>query len=424
VETLDLYKHQRQLVWSPWVHNDIDYHFMVAGYSSGKTTGGASTLMQLAHRYWRYPVKIGIFGPSLTFLRKTLVGDFVRFLLQSKSKYRNDRQQNVIQIGAMQYVLIGTENPDDIYGHNLSAAISDEMDELPQDKCLRAFTAINERTRVPFPDGHRPFQTHTTTAQGYKGMYRIIEDLKDKKQSYVHIRGRTADNLANPPEYIARLAALYDENERLAFLEGYFVNLLTGRVYPGYDEATCMVEPFEVAPSDIIEVGQDLNAGFSKGVAVVKRGRRLHVVKTWSFKDIGDAPRIMRQDFPMNRIRWYPDNSGKEILRGYRSEIDSHDIENMMSGANPSILDRIFVLNKLFKTARCALFGTCKDLAIALKTRQFNDNGVAEKGQGETDASHICDALEYVIFRLVTSDKDYYDLYEMTRTYRQEQKKP
>ena len=42
-------------------------------------------------------------------------------------------------------------------------------------------------------------------------------------------------------------------------------------------------------------------------------------------------------------------------------------------------------------------------------------NGKPEKGQGEKAPDHFCDALEYVIYRIVRSDPDFMNLKELSR---------
>ena len=55
------------------------------------------------------------------------------------------------------------------------------------------------------------------------------------------------------------------------------------------------------------------------------------------------------------------------------------------------------------------------DLSEALKVRAYNDLGQPEKGKGENAPDHYCDALEYVIYRIVRSDPDFMHLKELSR---------
>ncbi|MBC6720327.1 hypothetical protein [Treponema sp. Marseille-Q4130] len=164
-------------------------------------------------------------------------------------------------------------------------------------------------------------------------------------------------------------------------------------------------------------VGQDLNSGFSKAAAIIKKDKRLYIVRGWSFEDIGTAPVKMRATYPHHRILWYPDCSGKEILRGYRDEIIEQGIECRIGSVNPRIIDRVFYVNKLFRMGLLHIFDTRETdiVSEALKTRQYAENGMPEKGKGEDAPDHICDAIEYVIYRIVRSDADFLNLKDLSR---------
>jgi hypothetical protein len=375
--------------------------------------------MKLISIYWKYPVIGAISAPTITFLEKTLLADLRRKLDMSGSVYHYDGGSNVLKIGAMEIRMIPGEQPGKNFGHNLSFFLGDEHDELSQDKAIDLSHSADERLRIDFPDGRQPLKVLASTAQGLKGLYRLVEEAKeqyaeDPTLKYGLIRGRTRDNTSFKPSYLKRLEANYTEEERRAYLDGEFVNLTTGRVYYAYDESVHFVDVMPVQPHETVYVGQDLNEGYSKAVCAVIRNRRIEVVKEFSFKAIGHAPRLLRESFPHNRIVWYPDNSGKPILGGYVDEIESFQIETVYTGRNPSILDRIFIVNKMFSSGRMVVGKACKEYSMALKTRQFNDKGVPEKTGGPMDTSHISDGGDYVSFRLVQDHEEFMDLYELS----------
>lgn len=418
LETIVPFRYQKQMLTLPWIHPEIQSFSLVSGYGSGKSTTDDMILADLTNRYWQHDVRVALFSNTISLLKKTVVADFERWLIQTGSIYKYDHSQNTIKIGNMTFLLLASGRPEDIYGSNVHVSLSDEMDELEQTKCIEAHRAIQERTRLTLPDGRPPFSVFTTTAQGFKGTYQIIEDYKDKGTPYVLVRGKTSDNTTLDPGYVKRLYDLYNENERLAFLEGHFVNLTAGRVYPEYDESRNMVAPFFIYPNETIHIGQDLNQGYSKAVAFIIRDRNLYAVKEWSFADIGRAPEAFRAAFPQNNILWYPDNSGKPILGGYSDEAASFDVQIVWTGRNPSILDRIFNLNKLLKVSRLFVFSTLKEWPMALKTRGFDKNGVPEKGTGPTNPSHVADAAEYACFWIMANQEEFMDLYELTPSAR------
>lgn len=414
---MELWRHQQQLCEAPWDRPDINYFFLIGGYGCGKTSGDVFFLFNLIQRYYKTPITVGVFGITITLLRKTLIGEFEKYLELSGTPYTDDKNSNSITVGKITIHLIGLEQPKLIYAYNLSVSLVDELDELPADKCMEAFTAIQERTRIKLPDGREAFSVFTTTAQGYSGAYAVVEMLRDTKQKFVLIRGQTKDNLALSKAYVDRLYSLYDDNERLAYLEGYFVNLNTGKVYGDYNPDVNLGKVnLDVKDVHIVQIGQDFNAGFSKGVALVKDGKTLHAVRTFNFKQIQHAPNIIRTTFPNNQIFWYPDASAKEIMAGYVKEVKESDINVRIGSVNPPIVERIMFVNKMFKTGRLIVDPICRDLDIALKTRQFDETGKPEKGRGESATDHVCDALEYSCWRIVLNDPDFNDLWSLSRT--------
>jgi len=412
---LQTFRHQALLLKAPSQFPDIPYHFLIGGYGCGKSFSGVLLILKLYYQYNGKNVVFGIGGTSQTLLRKTLLTDLFKTLETGGIAYSHNKLEHIVTIGTVQFIYIGTASPEQIYAYNFSGFICDELDELPQEKAIDAFKAIQERTRVVLPDGRNPVSIFMTTAQGLRGTYRIIQDLKESGTPYIKIRGLTKDNTTLSSDYVNRLYSLYTDNERSAFLEGNFVDLYTGRVYPEYIETQHLVGSFPIDPLEPIYIGQDINSGFSKGVAFVIRDQNMFAVKEYSFPVLGDAPRLIRNDFPTNEVFWYPDASAKEIMAGYQKEVKSMGIRLRIGTVNPSVTERIFTVNKLFRTGRLKVFKDLKQYPIALKTRQFDKRGDPEKGQGPKAPDHICDAGEYVIWRLVSSLPIFRDLYDIVK---------
>lgn len=409
--------HQRQITAAPFAFPELDYFILAGGYGCGKSFSIVLMIILISKIYQGFELSVGVCSTTITLLKKTVILDLERILNKTKSQYEFNQQDNIITIGTVQFLLIATEQPEKIYGPNLNICLCDEIDELPEGKVIEANKALKERTRITLPDGRKPYMMYFTTVQGYRGLYKIVQTLNKAKQKYVLVQGLTKNNTELDPAYVKGLYAIYDDNERMAYLEGKFINLRAGRVYPEFNEDACKVKPFEIGAEYIVQVGQDLNSGFSKAVAIVKKDKRLYIVRGWSFEDIGVAPATMRQTYQEQEILWYPDCSGKEVLKGYKEEIIEWGIECRIGTANPRVIDRVFYVNKLFRLGLLQVFD-CKETEIvteALKTRQYNEQGQPEKGKGEDAPDHICDALEYVIYRIVRSDEDFMDLKELSR---------
>lgn len=409
--------HQREIISAPFAYPNVSYFELCGGYGCGKSFSIVYMIITLTKRYQGQDITIALCSTTITLLNKTVILDLQKLFKKTSSRFDYNQKDNIITIGTVRFLLIATGQPTDIYGPNVHITLCDEVDELPEQKAIEAHKALSERTRLTLPDGRKPFIVYFSTVHGYRGLYKIVQELRSSNLQNVLIRGLTKNNTSLDPQYVKNLYAIYDEQERLAYLEGRFVNLQSGRVYGNYDEATCKCAPFPITPDMTVMTGQDLNSGFSKAVAVVKKDKKLYITIGWSFKEVGGAPAIMRHTYPQNEILWFPDCSGKEILKGYRQEIIDNGIQCRIGSSNPKILDRVFYINKLFKMGLLYVFD-CKEtaeLSEALKVRAYNDLGQPEKGKGEKAPDHYCDALEYVIYRIVRSDPDFMDLKELSR---------
>lgn len=414
--------HQRQIISAPFAFEDISYFFLCGGYGCGKSFSIVLMIIVLCKLYQGEDVTIALCSTTITLLNKTVILDLIKVCKKTGSQIEYNQKDNIITIGTIRFLLIATGQPADIYGPNVNITLCDEVDELPEQKAIEAHKALSERTRLTLPDGRKPFIMYFSTVHGYRGLYKIVQKLKKDGLRYVLVRGLTKNNTQLDPQYVKNLYAIYDDNERLAYLEGYFCNLQTGRVYYDYYEETCKCAPFEITPDMVVKIGQDLNSGFSKGVAVVKKDKKLYIVRGWSFKEIGGAPALMRRTYAQNELLWFPDCSGKEIMKGYKQEIIDNGIHCRIGTANPRKLDREFYVNKLFKMGLLKIFD-CKEtegVSEAIKTLSLNDMGQPEKGKGEDAPDHYADATDYVIYRIVRSDPDFMHLKELSRENIQE----
>lgn len=409
--------HQWQIVSAPQAFPDISYFFLCGGYGCGKSFSIVLMIICLCKRYSGKDVTIGLCSTTITLLKKTVILDLEKILKKTNSPFEYNQQDNIITIGTIRFLLIATGQPTDIYGPNINICLCDEIDELAEMKAIEAHKALSERTRITLPDGRKPFIMYFSTVHGYRGLYKIVQKLRRDRLRYCLVRGLTRNNTSLDPAYVKNLYAIYDDNERMAYLEGMFVNLMAGRVYPEYDERKHRIKPFEVGAEYTVMIGQDLNSGFSKAAAVIKKDGRLYITCGWSFDEIGHAPEEMRKKYVRNEILWFPDCAGKEIIKGYKQQIIDWGIQCRIGSANPRILDRVFYVNKLFRMGLLYVFNTKEtdELSEALKVRAYDQNGKPEKGQGEKSPDHFCDALEYVIYRIVRSDPDFMNLKELSR---------
>ena len=403
-----LLRHQEASINSIRMHPEIPFVFLIGGFGCGKSFTDVQLCLFLYHAYKnsKEPITIGILGVTIKLLKQTVIADLERAFDAGNISYRDNSQAGTITVGQVTFVYLAMQNPDDIYAFNFHCAICDEIDEVPSERVQKIVTAIQERCRVVMPAGRDmpsrdPFIFFSTTAQGLGGTYQLIEYFKEKNLPYIKIRGRTQDNTNLAASQIKLLRGLYTEDEARAYLDGEFVNLSTGRVYPEYDARVHVYMPFKVKPTDTIYVGQDFNAGYNAAVEMVERNGKIYVVNIHHWDYVGDAARRLRELYPNNKIIMIPDANGKEIMSGFVEEFEQYNVEIHWNNINPSILERITGINKAFRFGNLFIFQGLKKLEMGLETRDFDDTGKPRKGKGPDALDHHCDAFEYGFWHII-----------------------
>lgn len=117
--------------------------------------------------------------------------------------------------------------------HNCSFV--DELDELDTQTAMAVVKSINDRTRQQIEGMRSCFIMFTTSSQGLKGTYQTVMHFNKSNIGYVLIRARTKDNIYLPPDYIKNMYSIYNEKERDCLLEGKFVSIDSGLIFPDYN---------------------------------------------------------------------------------------------------------------------------------------------------------------------------------------------
>ena len=405
---MSLFRHQEAVINSIRRYPDIPYVFLIGGYGCGKSATDVALCLYLYESYHDSPepVTVGIFGVTIKLLKQTVVADLERAFERGGIAYKDNSQAGTIKAGNVTFVYLAMQNPDDIYAFNFHCAICDEIDEVPAEKVMPIVTAIQERCRKTMPAGHHmpsrpPFICFTTTAQGLGGTYQLLKHLEKRDLPYIKIRGRTADNTSIDPQQLELLMGLYDGDERRAFLEGEFVNLSTGRVYPVFDMSKHRINPIPLMPGEHVFVGQDFNAGYNAAVICIVRGNIIYAVREERWDYVGDAAVKLREMFPNSQITFIPDASGKEIMSGFAEEFSRNNIDIHWNNVNPSITERITAVNNAFRYGQLFIFDGLESLLLGLETRDFDDMGKPRKGKGPKALDHHCDAFEYAVWHII-----------------------
>jgi hypothetical protein len=262
----------------------------------------------------------------------------------------------------------------------------------------------------------------TTTPEGFKFVHQQwVKEVRDKPElaaMYGLVQASTYDNEANlPDDYIGSLRASYPPQLIDAYLDGKFVNLLSGTVYHQFDRVANACDD-ELGEGEAAHIGMDFNVGKMSAIVHVERDKAPRAVDeiTGGY----DTPDIIRQikerfwrydlasgKYQKSReITVYPDASGGSRKSVNASETDIvllRDAGFRVSApdANPPVKDRINSMNAMF----CNALGErryrvnvrkCPTYADHLEQQVWAENGEPDKTSG---ADHTNDAAGYFIHR-------------------------
>jgi len=343
--------------------------------------------------------RLMVCGITLSHLEKTFLLYFRQYLISSKTEYKENKKFNLFTIGTVTVILQPLENPGEIYGYDIHKIYVEEIDELTIDKMLEAVKALNERCRQVMPNERDPCISFASTSQGQKGLYAIYNYFKKSGMGFVLIRGKTEDNHHLPKKLIRDMYKMYTPEEREVFMHGKFLAIAKGRVIPGFDwERNYLSYDLDerIEADEEILWGQDVNSGYNRGQAYVVRDSIIYCIKRYDFSDLMDAPKVLRHDFPMNRILWIPDVTIKESFRSFKEELRRYGIKIIYRKKNPGVEDSCFLVSKLFYLGQLFICKIARDMAEACSMAMRDKDNKIPKGVGARSPIHDVDGLRYV----------------------------
>ena len=419
-----LLPHQAELLQAPFIFPGINFFFLLAGYASGKTSALVKAIEHTVKLLLgkkdleAHNPKVLVASKNLTFMKKTLTGLLEQDLKETNSEYSYDKAHNIITIGNVELLLIPDEDESSIYGFSCSCAYVDELDELDTQTAMAVVKSINDRCRQQIEGFRTPFMCYTTSSQGLKGTYQTIMHFQKSGIGYVLMRARTKDNIYLPKDYVENMYSIYNEKEVACLLEGQFVSIDSGLVFPDYhpDVNKLDVDLYDYVRDNSLPVyiGQDFNGFGNNAVAFAIISGAMIAVKDYEFPDIRRAPEVFRYDFPTSEILWIPDMTYKEHFVEFKKELRVFNIKIAYRSCNPLVGDRNFACNKLFVAQRLFICPMCKGMENTLMTWQKDPKtGQPSKG-GKGAPDHKGDCIGYVVHYLLSWKRELKPLYRVT----------
>jgi len=374
---------------------------MVAGFGSGKTH--AAVVRALAKKT-QYPKQnVGYYLPTYDLVTTIGFPRFAESLEEWGLPYKFNKNDKMIHVENAGSIIFRTmDNPERIIGYEVADSLVDELDTLPMEKARDAWNKIISRNRQKKPDGSLNTVGVATTPEGFRFVYDRWQ--RNPAPGYRIIKASTMSNARNLPDgYIQSLRDSYPSNLLAAYLDGEFVNLVAGSVYPEFDRGDNATEE-TIQPGEALHVGMDFNVGKMTAVIHVLRGDDPHAVMEYT--GVLDTPAmsaLIASRHEGHAIYVYPDASGQSRKSNNASESDIAILKKArfvvrVNPANPRVKDRVLSVNAMIHKDGARRYRVnpqmCPQLVESLEKQAYDKHGEPDKDGG---LDHAVDAAGYFI---------------------------
>jgi hypothetical protein len=374
----------------------------VGGFGSGKTH--ACTMRAVAKKL-QYPRQsVAYYLPTYDLVRTIGFPRFSEVLETLGLPYKANKTDATIDIAGAGQVLFRTmDTPERIIGYEVADSLVDELDTLTFDKARDVWNKIISRNRQKKPDGSLNTVGVGTTPEGFRFVYERWVKLSGP--GYRLIRAATESNAKHlPVGYIDSLRASYPPNLLAAYLDGEFVNLTAGSVYPKFDRRENGTDEV-LKDGEALHIGMDFNVLHGACVVFVLRGGDpVAVDELTGLYDTPSMIQAIQSRYAGRTVYAYPDASGKNrksqdataadiaLLRQARFTV-------LAPNANPPVKDRVMAVNGMIggdgKPRKLKVnVDRCPGLVEALEKQAYDKNGEPDKTAG---LDHVVDAAGYFI---------------------------
>ncbi len=375
----------------------------VGGYGAGKSQALVIRLLLLKLRHAR--LDVGYFAPSFDLIRLIAWPRFAATLSEWGIEHRLNRSERTLSLATGGRILFRSMDvPDSIVGFEIADAGIDELDTLKESHARDAWNRIVARCRQTKPDGAPNSAAVATTPEGFRFVYRLWR--AEQRPGYRLITAPTRSNPFLPKGYIDNLRATYPPQLLDAYLEGRFVNLTSGAVYPDFSRSLNHADA-EIRPGEPVHAGIDFNVGNCTAIIAVVRDGLPVIAGEWTgVRDTPALARLLKENY-LDRghaVTVYPDASGAghRSVNASASDIQilkDHRLGIVAGPVNPPVKDRIAAVNALILDGdgkrRLAIdSGRCPTLVECLEQQIYTTGGEPDKSAGR---DHAPDALGYLI---------------------------
>ena len=389
-----------------FVYSADAYPAFVGGFGSGKTAAAIARIMRLKRMCPNQDV--AYYLPTYGLVEDIAYKRFPAMFDRLGFRYKLNRQAARFSTDIGDIIFRTMDNPDRIVGFEVAHSILDELDTLPIEKARNVWNKVIARNRQKATTvSGRPVANTVavaTTPEGFRFVYERW--VKHQAPGYSLYRAKTMDNAAHLPDgYIDNLRNSYPSALLSAYLDGEFVNLTAGSVYPEFDR-TLNATNETIIPNEVLHIGCDFNVTKMSAVIHVLRGDDPHAVM--EITDVFDTPamaRIIKERYKDqgHAVMIYPDASGSGRRSNNASESDiailkQHGFQVCVNPTNPAVKDRVLSMNRMLHNEGVRRYRVnpqhCPHLVESLEKQPYDKAGEPDKSSG---LDHILDAAGYFI---------------------------
>lgn len=374
---------------------------MVAGFGAGKSHAAIWRALRLKREY--PALNVAYYLPTYDLVARMALPRFDEVLTSIGARFKINKNDSVIDIENCGSIILRTmDNPARIVAYEVADSVLDELDTLTTEKARDVWNKAIARNRQKKPDGGLNTVAVATTPEGFRFVYERWK--RDPAPGYRLIKATTMSNAANLPDgYIDSLRASYPSNLLAAYLDGEFVNLTSGSVYPDFDR-TLNGSGETVKEKEPLHIGMDFNVGKMAAIVHVLREGDPHAVD--ELQNVLDTPAmisLIKGRFPEHSILVYPDASGASRRSNNASESDlallrAAKFTVCVNPSNPAVKDRVLSMNQLIHSEGKRRYRVnadkCPVLVECLEKQAYDKNGEPDKSG---DLDHPNDAAGYFV---------------------------
>jgi hypothetical protein len=397
---------------------DAQYALFCGGYGTGKT----ETMINCAIRdaLEAPDCLIALYEPTYDLIDLALAPRLQEKLTQMGFKYKYNGQRRYFKVKGRcaDFVLRTLDNPARIVAYQSYRAHIDEIDTLRQDQATVAWRKILARNRQK-PKG-KPKAVNKvsayTTPEGYKFAYDTWVRKKKPGDGFEMVRAATYTNLfmEGVDEYVAGLRANYPPQLVKAYIEGQFVNMTSGSVYPDFDRKlnhapTVMRPPMNAQAGEPLHVGMDFNVLHMAAIIFVIRDDQPHAVaEITDGRDTPTMARLIKERYQDqgHHVTIYPDcaakgTSSKDAAVSDLTILQRAGFTIRALNDHSPVKDRVNSVNALILNAkgdRRLRVNTdlCPRLTECLEQQPYDKHGEPDKSPG-LGLDHANDAAGYFL---------------------------